>query len=88
MAGHGRGRKLWFLVTGIVIGIAIGLVVSRVSSPDRSGEDATPSETVITTVNYPFGDSMQGWSLVLCETDGNHMISGREIRLYDEAYSS
>lgn len=85
MAGHGRGRKLWFLVTGIVIGIAIGLVVSRVSSPDRGGEDAAPSETVITTVDYPFGDSMQGWSLVLCETDGNHMISGREFRLYDEA---
>lgn len=84
VAAHGFGRKLQFLVVGIVIGTGIGLTVPKNAQPQVSGEDAEASETVMTVVEYPFGYSTEGWSLVLCEMDEDHMCSGRELRLYDE----
>lgn len=77
---------IWFLVVGIVIGLyaAWGTSYLRNLQKDVEGDpDAGEMNVMETKVDYPFHDSLEGWSLVLCEMGEGSMRSGREFRLYD-----
>ena len=75
---------IWFLVVGIVIGLyaAWGISYLRGLHKDAESDPDTGEMNVMETkVDYPFHDSMEGWSLVLCEMGEGSMHSGREFRM-------